>query len=237
MAKDWYSIKAKADKSAEVWIYEQIGEDWWGGGVTAKDFTKELKALDVDSIDLHINSPGGAVFDGNAIYNALKSHRASITTYIDGLAASIASVIALAGDKVVMAENALFMIHDPWGMAMGTADDMRSTADVLDKVKGTITGVYASRTGRDEDDIAADMKAETWYSASEALAAGFVDEVGAEMKLAACFDLTAMPFKHVPETLLSEPQDSVEEPPVGQADDEPKESDSEEPVRFKPRLV
>jgi len=144
----WYEIKNKAEK-AEIWIYDQIGEDFWtGGGTTAKAFQKELSAVTASQIDLHINSPGGEVFDGITIYNLLKQHPATITTYIDGIAASIASVIALVGDKVVMAENALYMMHNPSGMVVGNADDMRSMADVLDKVRGSMLKVYSGKAGK-----------------------------------------------------------------------------------------
>jgi ATP-dependent Clp endopeptidase proteolytic subunit ClpP len=201
----WYKIESKADK-AEIWIYESIGEDFWsGGGVTSKKFQEELAAITAKQIDLHINSPGGAVFDGVAIYNLLKQHAANVTTYIDGLAASIASVIALAGDRVVMAENALFMIHNPSGLVMGTADDMRKTADVLDKVRSTMSGVYSGKTGKAEDEINGLLDAETWFTAAEAMAAGFVDEVAEEMDLAACAHflpvMAKAGFKHIPKQI------------------------------------
>ena len=201
----WYKIESKADK-AEIWIYESIGEDFWsGGGVTSKKFQEELAAITAKQIDLHINSPGGAVFDGVAIYNLLKQHAAKVTTYIDGLAASIASVIALAGDRVVMAENALFMIHNPSGLVMGTADDMRKTADVLDKVRSTMSGVYSGKTGKAEDEINGLLDAETWFTAAEAMAAGFVDEVAEEMDLAACAHflpvMAKAGFKHIPKQI------------------------------------
>lgn len=200
----WYEIIDKQDR-AEIWIYEQIGEDWWTGeGVTAKGFQKELSAIKAKQIDLHINSPGGNVFDGTTIYNLLKQHSANITTYIDGLAASIASVIALAGDKVIMAENALFMMHNPSGMVMGTAQDMRSMADVLDKVSGSIATAYVGKSGRPEQEIRELMDSETWLTAEEAMSAGLVDEIGSEMDLAACAKFVPLMnkagFKHVPET-------------------------------------
>jgi ATP-dependent Clp protease, protease subunit len=200
--KKWYEIKNKTDK-AEIWIYEQIGEDFWtGGGVTSKDFQKDLSEISALKIDLHINSPGGQVFEGVAIYNLLKNHKAAITTYIDGMAASIASVIALAGDKVVMAANALFMMHNPSGIVMGTAPDMRKMADVLDKVRDTLLTVYAGRSTRSEQDIIGLLEAETWLNAEEALAAGFADEIGGEMDLAACAKFVPVMakagFKHVP---------------------------------------
>ena len=201
----WYTINAKADK-AEIWIYEMIGEDFWtGGGVTAKSFQKELSGIKASQIDLHINSPGGVVFDGVTIYNLIKQHPATVTTYIDGLAASIASVIALAGDKVIMAANALYMVHNPTGLAMGTANDMRSLADVLDKIAGTMVGTYVSKTGQSEADIRAMLDAETWMTADEALEAGFIDEISEEMDMAACAKfIPAMAkagFKHVPQSI------------------------------------
>ena len=223
--RDWYSIKNKADDHAEVWIYEQIGEDWFGDGVSAKNFVKDLNALKAKTIDLHLNSPGGSVFDGHAIFNALKSHPATVTTYIDGLAASIASTIALAGDRVVMAKNALMMIHDPWGVSMGTAEEMRKTADVLDKVKDTIIGVYEDRSRHDRERIKRDMSAETWLDATEAADYGFVDEIADEMKLAACFDLASLPFKHVPQSLTTGDEPVAEPEPAGQVHAE----DTEEP--------
>jgi ATP-dependent Clp endopeptidase proteolytic subunit ClpP len=200
----WYKIENKADKS-EVWIYESIGEDFWTSGVTAKKFQEELAAITAKQIDLHINSPGGAVFDGIAIYNLLKQHNAKVTTYIDGLAASIASVIALAGDKIVMAANALFMIHNPSGLVMGTAEDMRKTADVLDKVRSTMSGVYSGKTGKSEDEINGLLDAESWFTADEAMAAGFVDEIAEEMDLAACAKflpvMAKAGFRHIPKQI------------------------------------
>ena len=162
--KQWYKIENKGDK-AEIWIYEEIGEDFWSGdGITAKSFQKDLATIKAGQIDLHINSPGGEVFDGITIFNLLKQHPATITTYIDGLAASIASVIAMAGDRVVMAENALFMIHTPYGMTVGDSTEMRKMADTLDKVRGSIVLAYTGKTGKDEGEITNLMDAESWLS-------------------------------------------------------------------------
>lgn len=201
----WYEIRAKADK-AEIWIYEMIGEDFWtGGGITAKNFQKELSEIKASQIDLHINSPGGAVFDGISIYNLIKQHPANVTTYIDGLAASIASVIALAGDKIIMAANSLFMIHNPTGMVIGTATDMRSLADVLDKIAGTMVGTYVGKTGKPEEDIRAMLDAETWMTADEAKEYGFIDEISEEMDMAACAKfvpaMAKAGFKHIPQSI------------------------------------
>jgi ATP-dependent Clp endopeptidase proteolytic subunit ClpP len=201
----WYQITNKAEKS-EVWIYEMIGKDFWtGDGVTAKDFQKELSDIKSSQIDLHINSPGGDVFDGITIYNLLKQHSAKVTTYIDGLAASIASVIALSGDRIVMAENAMMMIHNPWGMAMGDASDMRKMADSLDKVRDSIAKTYVSKTGKRPDEINPLMDAETWMSADEALELGFIDEVSAKMDIAACVKfvpaMAKAGFKKIPDAI------------------------------------
>ena len=198
----WFEIKNKADK-AEIWIYEMIGEDFWsGGGTTAKDFQKELSEIKASQIDLHINSPGGDVFDGITIYNLIKQHSANVTTYIDGLAASIASVIALAGDEIFMAENALMMIHNPYGMAMGDAAEMRKTADLLDVVRDSISKAYISKTEQPEPDIFALMDAETWMTADDAAELGFIDDVTEKMDMAACAKfvpiMSKAGFKHVP---------------------------------------
>lgn len=204
--KPYYSIQNKANNSAEVWIYEQIGEDWFSEGVTAKRFCQDLAGLKAEHIDLHINSPGGSVFDGQAIYNALVRHPASVTTHVDGLAASIASVIALAGDSVVMADNALFMIHNPWGFAQGSADDMRKCAEVLDKCRDTIVSVYKKKCGMTDAAIMAAMDAETWYTAAEAQSAGFVDSIATGQKLAASahrFDFKALGFRNPPRADVS----------------------------------
>lgn len=206
----WFEIKnaAEGDGPAQVFIYEEI-DDWWG--LSAKDFVQQLAALDVDAIDLHINSPGGSVFDGHAIFNALRNHKATVTTYIDGLAASIASEIALAGDKVIIAENGTMMIHDPYGMCVGGSGDMRKMADVLDKLRDTIAMAYVAKTGKDADEINAAMAEETWLVGQEAVDFGLADEVGAEMKAAACaqFDFKALGFKHPP-AAIAEVGDSAD---------------------------
>jgi ATP-dependent Clp endopeptidase proteolytic subunit ClpP len=205
--KQWYSIANKADKS-EIWIYEEIGEDWLTGeGITAKSFQKELAGIKSAQIDLHINSPGGLVFDGITIYNLLKQHPANVTTYIDGLAASIASVIALAGNHVVMAENALFMLHNPFGLVVGNANEMRDMADKLDKVGGSIATTYISKTGKTPDEIKTMMDSETWLTADEALEANLVDEISGEADMAACAKfvpaMQKAKFQHIPERIVA----------------------------------
>lgn len=205
--KKWYEIKALAEADhAEILIYSEIGKSWWGDTVDAETFVKELNDLDVSTISLRINSPGGDVFEGNAIFNALKQHKATVTVYVDGLAASIASVVALAGDKVLMAPNAMFMIHNPWTFAMGDAEEMRRTAGVLDKVRGTIVGTYERKTGKTSDELIEAMDAVTWLDAEEAIAWGFADAIvddaadeADDVAALANFDLRALArYKNVP---------------------------------------
>ncbi|WP_424891797.1 head maturation protease, ClpP-related [Streptomyces sp. XH2] len=170
---DWYRITNLADGAAEVSIYDEIG--YWG--VTASDFIAELKAIDSSEITLRLNSPGGEVFDGIAIMNALRAHPARVTTHVDGIAASIASVIAMAGDRIVMQPHSQMMIHDGSGLCIGNAADMREMADLLDKQSDNIAAIYAERAGGTVKQWRTRMLAETWYSADEAVEAGLADEV------------------------------------------------------------
>lgn len=221
-ARTWWEIKNAATDTAEVFIYDQIGEDWWTGeGVSAKNFIDEIGKITAPNISLRLNSPGGSVFDGQAIYNALVRHPAKVTTYIDGLAASIASVIALAGERVVMSSNAMFMIHNPMSSVAGYASDMRKMADVLDKIRDSIVAVYSEHTALLPAELEAAMEAETWYTAEDALNAGFVDEIAKAMPIAAHFDLSKFGFRHAPTNELTvEPvaEESKDPEPAGAAD-------------------
>lgn len=170
----WYTINNNAGTgTAAIYVYGEIG--YWG--VTASDFVAELSRLNVASIDLHISSPGGEIFDGMAIFEALRSHSAQVTTYVDSLAASIASVIAMAGDRIVIAPYGEMMIHDGSGYCVGNAADMTEMAELLDRQSNKIASVYADRAGGTLEDWRARMEAETWFSAAEAVAAGLADEV------------------------------------------------------------
>lgn len=174
--RDWYRIENKKNApAAEIYVYDEIG--YWG--VTAQDFIRDLQAVTADEIHLHLNTPGGEVFDGIAIMEALRSHQAKVTTYVDSLAASIGSVIAMAGQRIVMARHATMMIHDGHGICVGNAMDMRELADLLDKTSNNIAQVYAERAGGSVDMWREAMRAETWYSANEAVAAGLADEITA----------------------------------------------------------
>lgn len=174
---EWYRIRNAAgegpSQAAEVVIYSDIGYF----GKTAADFMNELRGITAPSIDLRVNSPGGEIFDGIAIHNLLRSHPANVTAYVDSLAASIASVIVMAADKIVMMPHSQLMIHDGSGGCMGNAQDMREMADLLDRQSDNIAAVYAERAGGQLRGWRNKMKEETWYTAKEAVAAGLADEV------------------------------------------------------------
>lgn len=192
----WFEIKNASDESADVYLYDYIGDPWLQSD--AASVVKQLQGLTAKKINLRINSPGGSVFDGIAIYNALARHPAEVTSYVDGIAASIASVIALAGRRVLIAENAMMMIHDPSAVAMGRASDLRKTADVLDQIKETIINTYATRTGMDRDSLAKLMADETWFTAAEAVDMKLADEAIAGVKAAASFDLSSFGYAKAP---------------------------------------
>lgn len=193
MSQPWYSIRAHAraaaesPKSAEVYIFGDIGESWWEETVTAKQFVQDFAAIDADQITIRINSYGGSVTDGIAIYNAIRRHPAQVSVSIEAAAYSIASLIAMAGDTVEMADNALLMIHAPWGGVRGNSKEMRDMADTLDKYAAAMASSYVRKSGMAHDDILALLTdgADHWYPAQEALAAGFVDAVAAALPIAA----------------------------------------------------
>ena len=165
--------EGNATASADVFIYDEIG----GFGVNAQSFIDELDALgEVDQINLRINSPGGSIIEGNVIYNVLKRHAAKVVTHIDGIAASMASVIAMAGDEIHMAANAFLMIHNPWTVSVGDSDQLRKDADLMDKMKLNIVNAYG-RSGYSGEELVQLMDAETWLTAEEALAADFIDQI------------------------------------------------------------
>ena len=195
-----YSIKARAGE-AEVYIYEDVGEGWFGG-VSAKQFATDLKALgSVDTINVHINSAGGDVFDGLAIYRQLVDHKAKVVAHIDGLAASIASVIAMAGDEIRITEAGFMMIHNAWGVSIGEAVEMRRMADRLETVSGAIADVYVARTNAEANAVRQWMDAETWFGGAEAVKEGFANTVVENLRVAARFDPVRHTFRNMPNAL------------------------------------
>jgi ATP-dependent Clp protease protease subunit len=159
---------------ATVYVYSVIG-GWWGD-ISAEAFAKEIAAITAKTIHLRINSPGGDVFEARAMCTALRNHPAQVIAYVDGLAASAASYLMLASEKVVMADGAFVMIHNAWGLVMGNKHDLRETAELLDKIDQSIIADYKKKTKNDTD-WAALMDAETWFDAKEAKAIGLVDEI------------------------------------------------------------
>jgi ATP-dependent Clp endopeptidase proteolytic subunit ClpP len=180
-ASRWYAIQSTENGSAEISLFDEIGF----GGTSAKEFIAELKKLSGQHIHLRINSVGGSVVEGTAIYNALRRHKGGLTVHVEALAASMASVVAMAGEEVAISDNALLMIHNPWSMSMGDADDLRKEADILDKLKATLVNAYKRKTGMDSEQIAALMDDETWLGAEEAVAMGFADYVEDGLEAAA----------------------------------------------------
>lgn len=200
--KTIFEIKNKAEeKRAEILIYDFIGKDWFGDGVDAKKISTALAEIpkNVETIDVRINSPGGSVFEGYAIYNRLKQYKnATVNVYIDGMAASIASVIALAGDNIYMAETAEYMIHKPMVWTGGNAFEHQKSIERLDAIEDQIINVYKKKTGRDRAELQVYVDQETYFTAQEAKDLGFVDEIieiEDEFKVAACATMDAMEQK------------------------------------------
>lgn len=222
-SKDWFRIENKATGPADVFIYDEIG----GFGVSVGDFLAEVRKVE-GPVNLHLNSPGGDVFDGMAVYAALKRRNEPTTVIVDGLAASIASVIALGADKVVMAPKAKMMIHDGWTAAAGNAQDFKKLVDLLDDTSNTIASVYADKAGGGVEFWRDRMRDETWYSADEALAAGLIDEVEGKPRKADDFDLSMFNYagrENAPEPVLKPSAAKVEPPPAEPVVEEPKKDE------------
>jgi ATP-dependent protease ClpP protease subunit len=204
-------------KKATICILDTIGEDWWtGGGITAKSFKKDLDALgdELEEIDVEINSPGGSFFDGLAIYNMLLSHTATKNVFIQGIAASAASTIAMVGDTISMPENAYIMIHNAMSYARGNSKALRKTADQLDQFDKTIANMYSKKTKKSEEELLTLMDAETWMDGKTALEMGFITEVTETSKIAACFEWNSN-FKNTPKELLPEAKSPSGDDPSG----------------------
>lgn len=186
-------------QAGELFIYDEIGFF----GVQAEDFVRDLNAIEADEIHLRINSPGGSVFDGQAIIAAMRSHPSRTIAHVDGLAASMASGIAVAADEVRMAEGAFMMIHNVWSIILGDADALRREANVLDKIGTALANNYAMRSGQPIEVIVALMSAETWFTAEEAVAVGLADVVDDGETQVAAFDFSV--FQNTPEQLMGQP--------------------------------
>ena len=196
-----YRVVNRGKDGAEIYLYGAIGADRYGDGVTATQFATDLKALgNVNKISLRINSEGGSVFEGKAMYSLLSAHPANVTVHIDGLAASAASFIAMAGNSIEIAESGFVMIHNAYMLAMGDAREMRRSADMLETVNNTILDVYAARTKMDRAAIAKMMDDETWMTGAEAVKNGFADKMVANLQVAASVSHPDR-FKNIPKAL------------------------------------
>lgn len=207
-----FEVRAAADGAAEILLYDEIG--WFG--VTAKAFVEQLAAIDAKRINLRINSPGGDVFDGMAMFQALLRHPAAITASVDGLAASAASVVMLAAGTVEIAETGMVMVHKPWGIGLGDDEEIEALAKLLRQMNGQIAGVYMARTGNDTDTVEKWMAAETWFTGAEAVEAGFAQTLletpKREAKALTRWDLRA--YRNAP-AAAPDPQNPDAPPPVG----------------------
>lgn len=193
--KRLFNVINKADIT-EIYLYDEIGMF----GVTSSDFQAALTSVNTNSIDLHLSSPGGDVFDGVAIYNSLKQHPAHVKVSIDGLAASAASFIAQAGDEITIARNASVMIHDAHGATMGNAADHMYMYELLNRQSDNIADVYAQKAGGTAEEWRARMKEETWYIGQEAVDAGLVDSVYSADAVKNEWDLSIFNYRKQPTT-------------------------------------
>lgn len=193
--KNWYSIKSKSGDVIDLSIHDEIGT--WG--ISAAEFIADLrKHPEAKSINLSIHSPGGGMVDGFAMHNALRSHPAKVHGHIEGVAASMASVVLMASDTISMPENAFLMIHNPSGGAFGGSDDLRDTADLMDKFKASAMSIYQRRSGLEYDELSTMLDDETWLDGHEAMAKGFIDTVTDSVKIAAKTTIFNKHFKSMP---------------------------------------
>lgn len=214
----------------KIYLYGPIGEDVFGDGISALSIVEQLRDADGADVDLHINSPGGSVFEGHAMFNAIAAYSGRVDVYIDGLAASAASIVALAGDSVRAAKNALLMIHEPWAIAVGTSADMLQMAGLLGKMSVTLLDVYDEKSSVDRDVLAASMAAETWLTAAEALEWGLVDEVldsSARVAALSAKEVKAFGYRNTPPQIIEkDATTSPDEPPAAEYAEEKQQGTS-----------
>jgi len=190
--RPFYEIKAAARPDGEpaatdIWIYDVIGDDWFDSSLTAKELCQTIAAIETDEIVVHLNSPGGSVTDGMAIYNSLITHPAKVTSIVEGWTGSIATVVALAAERVSMFDNVMWMIHNPWTICIGDGNALRDMATELDRVGAFMSRVYMQRCTKTEEQLQTALDAETYLEADQAAEWGFVDEViPAKVAVAAC---------------------------------------------------
>lgn len=218
---------ASNPSAGEIYIYSEISsEQFWGDETTATTFKEDLEAMgDLQTLNIYINSPGGSVFEGNSIYNIIKRHKAHVNVHIDGVAASIASVIAMAGDTIFMPKNAMMMIHNPWVMTAGNASELRKQADDMDRIRESLVEAYLAKSNGkiERSNLIELLDAETWLTATECVAYGLADVVEETQTMAACADTKLFAkYQNTPGKFLQ---------PVDKQAEEPKLTDSERAFR------
>lgn len=218
---------ASNPSAGEIYIYSEISsEQFWGDETTATTFKEDLEAMgDLQTLNIYINSPGGSVFEGNSIYNIIKRHKAHVNVHIDGVAASIASVIAMAGDTIFMPKNAMMMIHNPWVMTAGNASELRKQADDMDRIRESLVEAYLAKSNGkiERSNLIELLDAETWLTATECVAYGLADVVEETQTMAACADTKLFAkYQNTPGQFLQ---------PVNKQDEEQKLTDSERAFR------
>ncbi|AXE91695.1 head maturation protease, ClpP-related [Paraburkholderia terricola] len=239
--RKWWDIRAMTNAQgaavAEIRIYDEIG--FWG--TDAKTFIAQLDtaAASATEVIVAVNSPGGDVFDAFAIYNALRRYAGKVTARVDGVAASAAGLVVMAGDQVVMPENAMLMIHNPWTIALGSAADLRSTADMMDKARDGILAAYRRKSGQTDEELTAMMDAETWLTALEAQSLGFCDVIEEPVRLAASTNAAGLlaRFKNSPEpvqALVEAESDAPSSPPADPPSNDPPVNDPPAPISPEP---
>src|SRR3972149_5842169 len=216
--RSWYEIKARQD-SADVYIYDELGLF----GVAVSQLVSEIAALKGKALNVYINSPGGPIFDGIAIYNALSRHEGGVNVIVDGIAASVASVIAQAGTTRTMGKASALMIHDAWGVAIGDASVMEEARDQFDAASDQVSEIYAAKAGGTPEEWRQRMRDETWYRGQEAVDAGLADvAIGATQNAYAGRGVHLSQFSKVPEWVNQDPIEPAEEP-----GDEPETNEEE----------
>ena len=218
--KKFWNFKALDKNTGELTLYGEISEySWWGDEITPKQFKEDLDALgDIDTLNVYINSPGGDVFAGQTIHSILKRHKATVNIYVDGLAASIASIVAMSGDTITMPKNTMMMIHNPWTWMAGSANEFRKMADDLDKIRESMISAYLDKAEDklDRDKLVELLDAETWLTADECLEYGFADEIEETKQVAACLDKEILGrYKNTPKELLANEPDPTPGPDPG----------------------
>ncbi|MBQ6621523.1 MAG: Clp protease ClpP [Mogibacterium sp.] len=236
MVKFWNLVQN--GDAAELHFYGEIADSsWTGDEVTPQQLQRDISRMSSSgTVDIYINSPGGDVFAGLSIYNMVRRLKKNVTVHIDGLAASAASVIAMAGDRIIMPKNAMMMIHNAWSFTAGNAEELRTMASRLERVDGQLAQIYADRTGRPIEEIRGMMAAETWMNGEEAYAARFADEVEDNKRIAACANMSEIlaRYHHAPVMDLAEEPDPEEEATPEEPEAEEKEEEQAEEAEALP---